>query len=194
MISFWQVFISFVNRSISSAYQTQKPWNYYILFIYRQYAFVSIHANSHPLRTLKFDKQTCNIFHYVFMLVLKIWLTRFKRESIKLITSKGCQKLSWVVTLEHLLLWRSLAGLWVSWKILKGFSPGKPVIFVMQISIQKITLFSPLPPPPTYIICTVFENKPIVWKEFWANTLILYRPRPFFLGGGGGRFHRIIIS
>ena len=81
--------ISFVNRSISFVYQMQKAWNrslstaeYWknillckklnftkiwsgIKFIYCQYAFVyvSILTNSCPLPTLKFDKQTCNVFH-----------------------------------------------------------------------------------------------------------------------------------
>ena len=43
-----------------------------IKFIYRQYALMSVRAKSRPLPTFKFDKQTCNIFHHVFTLVLKI--------------------------------------------------------------------------------------------------------------------------
>ena len=35
--------------------------------------------------TLTFDKQTCNVFHHMFMLVLKICLARFKLEAIRLI-------------------------------------------------------------------------------------------------------------
>ena len=41
-------------------------------FIYYQYALVSILANSCPLPTLKFDKQSCNVSYNVFTLVLKV--------------------------------------------------------------------------------------------------------------------------
>ena len=122
--------ISFVNRSISftcQVYQTQKAWNRSlsttefwknlllckklnltkiwagIKFIYRQYAFVSVLAKSRPLPTLKFDKQTCNVFHHMFTLLLKIWLARFKPEAIKLI--KNLSK-----DVKNLARWRRLSA------------------------------------------------------------------------------------
>ena len=100
--------ISFVlNHSISFTYQMQKTWNQSlsrtgfwknlllhkkfnltkiwagIKFIYHQCTFASVPAKFHPLPTLKFDKQTCNVFHHMFTLVLKIWLAYFKPEAIR---------------------------------------------------------------------------------------------------------------
>ena len=75
---------------------------------------------SRRLSTLKFDKQTCNVFHHVFTFVPKIWLVRFKLEAIKLIKnlSRRCQKLSRMARLER--VW-----LWVNTRIIFYFS--KPV-------------------------------------------------------------------
>ena len=93
--SFWQVFDYFCNHSISFAYQTQKAWNQSLsttefwknLLLCKKLNLTKVWAGIKSCLnpTLTFDKQTCNVFHHMFTLVLKICLVRFKPEAIRLI-------------------------------------------------------------------------------------------------------------
>ena len=90
--NFWKVFCYVKKLHLA------KIW-VWIKSIYPQYTFLITRAKCHLLPTLKFDKQTGNVFRNLFMFVLKIWLTCFKLEAVKIIKmSKRCHKLSQVAT------------------------------------------------------------------------------------------------
>ena len=107
-LSSWHLFgkflISFVNRSISFANQTQKAWNQSLStteFWKKSFAMLKVkfdqnlgknkiylwpiqfREHSHKIPPISNFEiwQTCNVFHHVFTLVLKIWLAHFKTGS-----------------------------------------------------------------------------------------------------------------
>ena len=105
-LRFWHLFdkflISFVKRSISFAYQTQKAWN-------QSLSTTELWKNLLLCKKLNLTKMWAGInFHHVFTLVLKIWSALFKPEAIKVIKNLSirCQKLSRVATPERVWLWQ----------------------------------------------------------------------------------------